>query len=195
MDMENLIDEEKSSQSYNYKTQVNNCENDCEEESLYPDYDFHVTLSIEEKIKCLEEIINKLNKILYVYDKSLEPESQYNYKVYCGGILIYVSSSNNLFDGELVNIIVNINAIITNDFEKSQLKRVVFESKNFAKFLLDKYKEDSPQVIEQSVDKVNKAGKYGTYYKKAYKTYNRFDYRKSDSSYKRNNGNIENTGE
>lgn len=103
-------------------------------------YDFHITLSIEEKIKCLEEIISKLNKILYVYDKGQEPNSTYNYKVYCGGILIYVSSSNSLFNGELINIIVNINAIITNDFDKTQLKRVVFESKNYAKFLLDKYR-------------------------------------------------------
>ncbi len=102
---------------------------------------FHVTLSTEEKIKCLEEILNKIKKILYVYDKTQEPNSGYNYKVYCGGILIYISSSNGLFNGELVNLIINMNAIINNDFSKSQLKRIVFESKNQIEFLLQSYKD------------------------------------------------------
>ncbi len=102
---------------------------------------FHVTLSTEEKIKCLEEILNKIKKILYVYDKTQEPNSGYNYKVYCGGILIYISSSNGLFNGELVNLIINMNAIINNDFSKPQLKRIVFESKNQIEFLLQSYKD------------------------------------------------------
>lgn len=103
--------------------------------------EFKVILSIDEKIKCLEEIIAKVKKILYVYDRSQEPETQYNYKVYCGGILIYVSSSNMLFEGELVNVIVNLNAIINNDFDKAQIKRVVFESKNQLEHLLSEYKK------------------------------------------------------
>lgn len=102
---------------------------------------FRVNLSQDEKIKCLKEIQNKLKKILYVYDKSNEPSSKYSYKAYCGGILIYVSSSNLLFEGELVNIVVNLNAIINNDFDKPQIKRIVFESKNQIDYLLKKYKE------------------------------------------------------
>lgn len=115
-----------------------------EEAKNIVDYEeaFHVTLSIEEKIKCLEEILNKIKKILYVYDKSQEENSGYNYKVYCGGILIYISSSNILFNGELVNLIINLNAIINNDFSKAQIKRIVFESKNQVEFLLETYKED-----------------------------------------------------
>lgn len=105
------------------------------------DMDYRIVLSLEEKIKCLEEIQQRLKKILYVYEKSLEVDSQYNYKVYCGGLLIYVSSSNILFDGELVNILININAILTNNFSKSQIKRIVFETKNFTEFLLSKYKK------------------------------------------------------
>ena len=42
---------------------------------------FKVVLSINEKIICLEEIISKLKKVLYVYDKSQEPDSTYNYRV------------------------------------------------------------------------------------------------------------------
>ena len=100
---------------------------------------FKVTLSSNEKIVCLEEIISRLKKILYVYDKSQEPNSNYNYKVFCGGVALYVSSSNTLFDGELVNIVININSILTNRLDKGQIKRLVFESINFANYLLKKY--------------------------------------------------------
>ena len=79
---------------------------------------FKVVLSINEKIICLEEIVSKLKKVLYVYDKSQEPDSTYKNRVYCGGIMMYVSSSNILFDGELVSIIININAILTNQLDK-----------------------------------------------------------------------------
>lgn len=103
---------------------------------------FKVVLSINEKIICLEEIISKLKKVLYVYDKSQELDSTYNYRVYCGGIMMYVSSSNILFDGELVSIIININAILTNQLDKGQIKKLIFESINYAEYLLKKYKNE-----------------------------------------------------
>lgn len=112
------------------------------EESIYK-----IKLSKEEKIICLQEIISKLKKILYVYEKSLEPNSNYRYKVYCGGIAIYISSSNILFNNELVDILVNLNAILNNNFDKEQLKRIVFESINFAEYKLIKYKEDEDGYI------------------------------------------------
>lgn len=102
---------------------------------------FKVILSPNEKIVCLEEIISRLKKILYVYDKSQEPNSNYNYKVFCGGVALYVSSSNTLFDGELVNIVININSILTNRLDKGQIKKLVFESINFANYLLKKYQD------------------------------------------------------
>ena len=102
---------------------------------------FKVTLSSNEKIVCLEEIISRLKKILYVYDKSQEPNSNYNYKVFCGGVALYVSSSNTLFNGELVNIVININSILTNRLDKRQIKKLVFESINFANYLLKKYQD------------------------------------------------------
>lgn len=117
--------------------------------------DFHVILSLDEKVKCLEEILNKVKKILYVYDKSLEPDSMYNYKVYINGIMLYVSSSNTLFEGELVSVIVNLNAITTNDFNKSQLKRLVFETRNTLEFMLDSYKDEqfkTNEALKESKD-------------------------------------------
>lgn len=96
-------------------------------------------LSLNEKIKCLEEIRTRLKKILFVYDKQLE-DNAYDYKKYCENTMVYVSSSNVLFEGELVNIVVNLNAIVSNDFEKPQIKRIVFESKNQVEYLLEKYR-------------------------------------------------------
>ena len=100
---------------------------------------FKVTLSSNEKIVCLEEIISRLKKILYVYDKSQEPNSNYNYKVFCGGVALYVSSSNTLFFFFLVNIVININSILTNRLDKGQIKKLDFESINFVNYLLKKY--------------------------------------------------------
>lgn len=105
--------------------------------------DYRVKLSKDEKIKCLQEILARLNKVLYVYDKSLEPDSKFNYKIYCTGLLYFVSSSNYLFEGALINVIVNINSILINDFEKPQIKRIVFESKNQVEYLLKGLKESN----------------------------------------------------
>ena len=37
--------------------------------------DYKIVISLSEKIVCLDSIISKLKKILYVYDKSQEPNS------------------------------------------------------------------------------------------------------------------------
>lgn len=131
-------------EEYSENKSKNDFKNEFESESknACQEQNFVVKLSLEEKIRCLEEIEKKLKKILYVYDKSQEPNSQYNYKVYCGGVLIYVSSSNVLFGGELVSIVVNLNAILTNNFSKGQIKRIVFESKNFAQYLATNYRNE-----------------------------------------------------
>ena len=104
---------------------------------------FRIILSGDEKEICLQEIIKRLKKIIYVYERSQEPNSNYNYKVYCGGVLIYISSSNILFNGELVNIIVNLNAIMTNNFSKAQPKRIVFESVNYAQYMLSECQNET----------------------------------------------------
>lgn len=140
------------------KVKVNNeiredevIEDDFTNEISYDESSYKVTLSVDEKVKCLDEIIAKLKKILYVYDKSLEPNSTYNYKVYCGGILIYVSSSNFLFDGELVNIVINLNAILTNNFSKNQIKRITFETINFAQYISSKYKKELNKEVNKEL--------------------------------------------
>ena len=102
---------------------------------------FKIVLSIDEKIKCLEELVVRLKKILYVYDRSLEPDSKYNYRIYCGGVAMYLSSSNYLFNGELVSVVVNMTSILNNKLEKTQIKKLVFDSVNYVEFLLSSYKD------------------------------------------------------
>lgn len=114
----------------------------------------NLKLSIQEKLVCLKEINDRFKKILHVYEKSLEPDSKYNYKIYCSGLIIYVSSSNILFNGELVNLVVNLNAILTNKFDKAEIKRIVFESINFINHLYSSY--NSLQFL--NVEEVNKKG-------------------------------------
>ena len=102
---------------------------------------FKIVLSLDEKIKCLEELVVRLKKILYVYDRSLEPDSKYNYRIYCGGVAMYISSSNYLFNGELVSVVVNMTSILNNKLEKTQIRKLVFDSVNYVEFLLSSYKD------------------------------------------------------
>lgn len=101
-------------------------------------YNFKINLSITERKSCLKEIKKKIKKILHVFEQSEIPNSGYNYKTYVGSILLYTSSSNELFNGELINILVNLNTIMINNFDKKQMKRIVNEINNITDFLLTK---------------------------------------------------------
>lgn len=90
-----------------------------------------IVLSNNEKIICLKDIKKRIVKSLYVYDQNQIPNSNYDYKIYIHGLLLYVVSSNSLFQGELVSLIVNLNSILNNDFEKKQFKKIILECKNF----------------------------------------------------------------
>jgi hypothetical protein len=105
------------------------------------DDNFKIVFTPEEKIRCLNEIIKKNKKILYVYEQSLIPESNYNYKIYVHGLVLFISTSNELFNGELVNLIVNLCSILQNDLEKAEIRKLVFENTNYATYLLEKVGE------------------------------------------------------
>ena len=90
-----------------------------------------IVLSHNEKIICLKDIKKRIVKSLYVYDQNQIPDSNYNYKIYIHGLLLYIASSNSLFQGELVSLIVNLNSVLSNDFEKKQFKKIILECKNF----------------------------------------------------------------
>ena len=103
--------------------------------------EMELMLSIKEKKKCLEQILKKNKKILYVYEQSLIPDTGYDYKSYLKGLIRYVSSSNELFEGELINVLVNFYSIFQNDLEKEEIKRIVHENSNVLNFLLRKVGE------------------------------------------------------
>ena len=101
-------------------------------ESLVGDqmsFNCELTWSTEEKLFCLSEIDKRLKRILFVYERSLIDES-YNYKAYVYAVILYVASVKNLFGCELTNVIVNLNSLYMNDFEKTQIRKLVLESKH-----------------------------------------------------------------
>lgn len=107
------------------------------------DKNFKIIFTPEEKIRCLNEIIKKNRKVLFVYEKSLEPESNYNYKVYVHGLVLFMSASNELFNGDLVSLIVNLCSILQNDLEKKDIRKLVLENVNYATYLLKQVGEDN----------------------------------------------------
>lgn len=115
-------------------------------------YDYEIILTAQEKKKCLKEIIRKNKRILYVYEQSFKPNSNYNYKIFVHSLALYVSTSNVLFKGSLVDILVNLCSILQNDFEKKEIKKLVFENINYAKFLLGKVNNLVEEVGEDSGD-------------------------------------------
>lgn len=103
-----------------------------------------IVLSNNEKIICLKDIKKRVVKSLYVYDQNQIPNSNYNYKIYIHGLLLYVASSNSLFHGELVSLIVNLNSILSNDFEKKQFKKIILECKNFIDYQITQLEKINP---------------------------------------------------
>lgn len=98
--------------------------------------EIELVLSKQEKKKCLQAIIKKNKKILYAYEQTFIPETGYDYKKYVKGIIRYVSSSNELFEGDLINILINLYSIAQNDLEKDEVRRIVHENTNMATYLL-----------------------------------------------------------
>lgn len=95
-----------------------------------------VELTKEEKNICLRDIRRRIVRAIYVYEQSCVENSGYDYKVYIHSLMLYISSSNYLFDGELVSLIVYLNSILLNDFDKKQFKKTIFECKNYIDYLL-----------------------------------------------------------
>lgn len=87
-----------------------------------------LTFSVNEKIKSLEQIRDKLQTSLYVYEKS-QTNKNYNYKDYIRQIILYVASSNNLFDFGLTDIIIELNSIIISDLNKKSYRKIILDNK------------------------------------------------------------------
>lgn len=97
--------------------------------------EFKVILSGEGRIACLKSIEKRLVKSLYVYEQS-EDNRDYDYKAYINSVLWFVCSANELLNGEITSIIVHLNSIMKNDFDKKQFKKIILECKNLVDYLL-----------------------------------------------------------
>lgn len=97
---------------------------------------FKVVLTDLERQVCLEEIQKRIVRIIYVYEKS-QVDENFNYKRYVKNLLIFITSADKILEGELVTVKVNLNSILMNNFNKQQLKTVVFECKNHIDYLLE----------------------------------------------------------
>lgn len=93
--------------------------------------------SEKEKLFCLQEIDKKLKTILHVYEKSLE-DSTYDYKTYLYAVMLYVISVKDCFECELTNVIINLNSLYMNNFEKQQIRKLILECKHIVKSLQNK---------------------------------------------------------
>lgn len=99
--------------------------------------DFTLVLSTEEKRVCLRETNKKIKRILYVYEQSLK-DTAYNYKSYVYAVILYISSFNSLFNYELANIVVNLNSLLINDLNKTQIRKIVLECKHIVEEIENK---------------------------------------------------------
>lgn len=96
----------------------------------------NLNLSDKEKSFCLKDINKKIIRCLYVYEQEQKCIQNYDYKTYLDSVILYVHSSNQLFDGILMNVIVNLNILRENNFNKEQFKKIIFECKNYIDFLI-----------------------------------------------------------
>lgn len=91
-----------------------------------------VKISKEEKILYLTRLIGKVLKILHLVE-----EKQHDYKIYLGGLIIDIHSANDLFDNQLIDVLIKLNSIYINDFEHKQIRKIVLECKNNINFILE----------------------------------------------------------
>lgn len=95
-----------------------------------------LVLSKDGKIKYLDKLIGKMIKILHMIQEREETGIEPEHFIY--GQLIELNSANQLFDNELVEIIVKLNVVYkgykTLDFK--DVRRQIFEIKNKINYML-----------------------------------------------------------
>lgn len=102
-----------------------------------------VKISKEEKITYLTRLIGKVLKVLHLVE-----EKQHDYKIYLGGLMIDIHSANDLFDNQLIDILIKLNSIYINEFEYKQLRKIILECKNNINFLLEYIQKSEEGVID-----------------------------------------------
>lgn len=96
---------------------------------------YNIELKKDEKEQALEHIKKQCIKSLYVFEQS-EISTDYNYKDYIYNLSLFVQSADDLFNGELAKIIVNLYCILKHDFDKKTFRRIILECKNIIDYNL-----------------------------------------------------------
>ena len=102
-----------------------------------------VKISTKEKTVYLTRLIGKILKILHLVE-----EKQHDYKIYLGGLMLEIHSANDLFENQLIDILIKLNSIYINDFEYKQIRKIILECKNNINFLLELLQKDEEGVID-----------------------------------------------
>lgn len=106
-----------------------------------------IDIKKEQKILYLNNLINRIFKIIYLYEENENSIPS----VYIERLILEINSSNNLFNGVLIDLIVKINCInflgektgetIEKVF-KNKMKSIVFESINLCKKNIEDIQND-----------------------------------------------------
>lgn len=93
-------------------------------------------LSVDGKRKYLEKLIGKMIKILHLIEE--EPKTHNSPSAFIYGQLVELNSANQLFDNELIEIIVKLN-VVYNSYATvpfADIKKQIFEIKNKINYLM-----------------------------------------------------------
>lgn len=93
-------------------------------------------LSVDGKRKYLEKLIGKIIKILHLIEE--EPKTSISPQSFIYGQLVELNSANQLFDNELVEIIVKLNVVYSSykTVPFTDIKKQIFEIKNKINYLI-----------------------------------------------------------
>lgn len=94
-------------------------------------------LTKKDRELCLKNIRKQLIRSLHVYEQEKLGQTHYNYKLYIKNLMLFIISFNELFDSELSNIVVKLNVLLINDFEKKDYKSTIFECVNSVDYILN----------------------------------------------------------
>ena len=104
--------------------------------------EFKICLTSPEKIECLKEVKKRNKRILFVYEKSQEEGSNYDYLAYVRNVIMFVSTSNELIEGKLASVKVNLCNILANDLDKEGIRKIILENNNFLNYILKSVGEE-----------------------------------------------------
>ena len=87
-----------------------------------------INITNNEKIIYIDNLVNRVYKILPLYEKDNKIP-----KLYIQRLLSDIKSADNLFEGILIHIIVQINVLLLEDMSFAEIKSLIFNCINLVK--------------------------------------------------------------